>query len=760
MHRMGSSQPGVIPKIVRGVQHRGVEEENHAVESNQQTQSAALLQKSISQTLEECAPQISDDFCRTAGRVLALCGRALTAVQGYVVETSDHTGRVLAGFGPGGVICSADELEAAASPVAALWESALTNGAFTEDPQMLARPFSLDGRTVGVVLFCWGDRRDTGAAASQRQLVEACAQWVSGEWACRVERRRESTLNEQRHRALIEGASDGLFEWDLISNEVNYSTRWKQMIGLDANEPISTPGVWFNMVDSSDLAQLEADLAKCLAGQTVSLRNQHRLVNAAGELRWMLCRGELIHDEDGTPLRIVGSLSDTTEFKMAEDKLRHAAEHDKLTDLPNRATVHARLEQAIRRHRHTGGRRRYALMFLDFDRFKKINDSLGHDAGDQLLIQIAERLRSEVRQNDTAARIGGDEFVILLEEIENFEVVVRIADRLLEVFSSPFMIEGSEVTSTASIGIVDGAAGYESADIVIRDADSAMYHAKSLGKARYAIFDQGMHDESLKRLVLERELRQAIGTDQIFMVYQPIVGVEDGKPCGFESLVRWQHPEMGIIRPDHFIHVAEDTGMIVPLGEWILGRACKDILRIREAAPELDLTMNVNLSRRQLVDPDILEMICGTVAGAGVDPRMIKLEITESVIMDANSAVLPVLEKLREHGFQLAMDDFGTGHSSLSCLHQFPIDVLKIDRSFIQSLDQHVEFAAVIQAIVTLAQTLGLSVVAEGIETMEQLAVLQALNCDQLQGYLFARPLPINDALDFLLNPQPLRRSA
>ena len=728
--------------------------------SNPSSNPNVSRQRDISRALGETTSRGSDDFAQSAGRVLALCGEALGAAAGYVVETSDETGRVMAGFGPAGVIGSDQALQDAAAPVASLWETALINGAVTEEPRMLARPFCFDGRTVGVVLFCWDEAREPAEADSQCGLIEAAAAWVSGEWARRVERRREKTLSDHRYRAVVEGASDGLFEWDLVTNEVEYSTRWKQMLGLDVNQKLDTPDVWFNLVDSSDLAQLEADLAMCLAGQTPSLRNQHRLNTAAGQVRWMLCRGELIHDEEGAPLRLVGSLSDTTEFKLAEEKLRHAAEHDKLTDLPNRATVHARIEQAIRRHRLTGGRRRFALMFLDFDRFKVINDSLGHDAGDQLLIQIADRLRGEVRLTDTAARIGGDEFVILLEDIEDFDAVVRVADRLLDVFGKPFEIDGSEVTSTASIGIVDGSAGYDSADVVIRDADSAMYHAKSLGKARYAIFDQDMHDESLKRLVLERELRQAIGTDQIFMVYQPIVGVEDGAPCGFESLVRWQHPELGVVRPDHFIHVAEETGLIVPLGKWILEQACRDILRIRALMPELDLTMNVNLSRRQLVQPDIVEMVCNTVSAAGAEPTMIKLEITESVIMDANAAVIPVLNRLRGNGFQLAMDDFGTGHSSLSCLHQFPIDVLKIDRSFVQSLDQHVEFAAVIQAIVTLAQTLGLSVVAEGIETLEQLAVLQALNCDQLQGYLFARPLPINEALNFLRDPQPVRRSA
>ena len=716
-----------------------------------------LLCKALAQT----TPGRDGAFAGAAGRVLALCAGPLDAHEAYVVETSDQTGRVLAGCRGGEVLENPLELQDKAAAVADRWESALVNGGIADASQAVARPFVFEGQTAGVVLFCWDQPLVDGAARDAvHDLIGACADWVSAEWSRRVELRRERTLSEQRYRAVVQGASDGLFEWDLATNKVEYSQRWKQMLGLSLDEEASTPNVWFNMVDSSDLAQLEADLAMCLAGQSPSLRNQHRLLNRQGEVRWMLCCGELLHDEDGNPLRLVGSLSDTTEFKMAEDKLRHAAEHDKLTNLPNRSTVHARIEQAVRRFRLTGGRRGYALMFLDFDRFKQINDSLGHDAGDQLLIQIADRLRSEVRLTDTAARMGGDEFVILLEEVDDFNAVLRIADRLLEVFARPYQIDGSEVTSTASIGIVNGAASYADADAVIRDADSAMYHAKSLGKAQYAVFDQDMQDESLKRFVLERDLRQAIGTEQIYTVYQPVVDVESGKPYGFESLVRWQHPEMGLVRPDEFIPIAEDSGLIVPLGEWILANACRHILEIRDRVPGLDLTMNINLSRRQLVNPEIVDTIARIVAETGADPSLVKLEITESVIMDAGDAVLPVLRELRERGFQLAMDDFGTGHSSLSCLHQFPIDILKIDRSFVKSLDQHVEFAAVIQAIVTLAQTLGLSVVAEGIETYDQLAVLQALNCDQLQGYLFAKPLKLEEVYTFLDEPRRLRCSA
>ncbi|MEM9417846.1 MAG: EAL domain-containing protein [Planctomycetota bacterium] len=701
-------------------------------------------------------------FGEAIGELMSLCCESLGADRIYVVDTHSGDGRVLAAAERRGESitpsCPGPE---ESECLRKYWQPAVQDGGLCDDAQHLARPIGHDeNSTLGVLALYWSQARSQPATLEQISFLESCSQWIGGEWARRAKVRQASDMAEQRHRAMVRGLSEGVFEWDLLSNEVEYSPRWKQIVGCPDHEDIQKPDDWFNYVESSDLAQLEADLAMFLAGQTDSLRNQHRLTAVDGETRWVLCRAELVRDETGEPIRMVGSISDTTEFKAAEAKLRHAAETDKLTGLPNRATLHTRLAQAIRRNKLTGGRRRYAMMFLDFDRFKVINDSLGHDAGDQLLIQIADRLRGQVRSADTAARIGGDEFILLLEEVQDFDQVTGIAERLLEVFGEPFMIDGNEVISTASIGIIDGSTGYDDADAAIRDADSAMYHAKSLGKARYAIFDQDMQDQSLKRLVLERELRQAIGTEQIFMAYQPIVTVADGSVIGFEALVRWKHPEMGVVRPDHFIHVAEETGLIVPLGRWVLEESCRELMLIRKAMPGFEFTMNVNLSKRQLVQTDVVDMLVEVVEKAGVKPQWIKLEITESVIMDGQAQVTPVLEEMRRRGFQLAMDDFGTGHSSLSCLHQFPIDVLKIDRSFISSLDEHFEFAAVIQAIVTLAHTLGLTVVAEGIETREQLAVLQALDCDSLQGYLFSKPLPLREALEFLSQPREYVNSA
>ncbi|MEM8737730.1 MAG: EAL domain-containing protein [Planctomycetota bacterium] len=699
-------------------------------------------------------------FSEVAGRMLALCAQELSADRTALIETTAEDAVVLAASDEQGRVVEEENLAATLLPDGPAWVHALIDGGAGEYDQVIAQPFVLGQRVIGVVAFLWDEPRGVLATESQRAMVASCAAWISAEWTARVNERRITELAEQRHRAVVQGTTDGLFEWDLVTNAVEYSPRWRRMSGYTEDEILTKPDAWFNLVESSDLAQLEADLAMCLAGQTASLNNQHRLTTPDGQTRWVLCRGELVLDEDGQPVRLIGSLSDTTEFKLAEDKLRHAAEHDKLTDLPNRATLHARLAQAIRRFKLTGGRRRFAIMFLDFDRFKVINDSLGHDAGDQLLIQISHRLRAQIRSSDTAARIGGDEFVLLLEEVESFEAVTRVADRLLEVFSQPFAIDGHEVLSTASIGVVDGQADYDNPDAVIRDADSAMYHAKALGKARYSVFDQDMHDESLKRLVLERELRQAIGTSQMFMVYQPIVSVSDGSVNGFEALIRWQHPELGVVRPDQFIHIAEETGLIVPLGNWIFEQTCREIKAIRSTVPGLEFFMNINLSRRQLVQPDFAETVYRIFQQAEIDPADIKLEITESVIMDRRADMTGVLEQLRGMGFAMAMDDFGTGHSSLSCLHEFPIDVLKIDRSFIQSLDQHIEFAAVIQAIVTLAHTLGMTVVAEGIETVEQLAVLQALECNHLQGYLFSKPRPLDSIIEYVSKPREMLKSA
>jgi diguanylate cyclase (GGDEF)-like protein len=434
-------------------------------------------------------------------------------------------------------------------------------------------------------------------------------------------------------------------------------------------------------------------------------------------------------------------------------KARDDQHFDKLTGLLNHAGLRSYLSHDAAQNRRGEDDKTYTLLLVNFDRFKLVNTDLGRDAGDELLGVIGEKIEKLVRVDDIPARLAGDEFAVILNGTRRFEDTLTIAERLVQAFNDPIAVAGQEVRITASIGIVPGAEQYEKPDELLRDAEIALQHAKASGRARYKIFDPAMGERCFKKLVLERELRNALDKDQLFLVYQPIVCVEDGRVSGFEALVRWRHPELGLIQPDHFISVAEESGLIVPVGAWIFEEACRQLKIFDRCSHELELTMNINLSRRQLVQPDIVEQIERVIRKSGIEPSRIKLEITESVIMDESVDLTPVLEELRGIGCLMAMDDFGKGASSLSCLHKFPIDVLKIDRSFLLNLEERVEFAAVIQAIVTLAHALGIRVVAEGIETPEQLATLQALECDLLQGYLFAKPLEAADAIAFLNRP-------
>ena len=462
----------------------------------------------------------------------------------------------------------------------------------------------------------------------------------------------------------------------------------------------------------------------------------------------------------GPPIRLAGSLSDITRQKQSEAELIKQARHDKLTGLPNREFFTDILRSALARSKRNKSYQ-FAVLFLDFDRFKIVNDSLGHEFGDMLLISIAQQLRVQLRTVDIAARLGGDEFVVLLDGVDGLNGTIKVVDRLMETFAKSHNLGGHDVTSTASIGIVLNHEQYERPDELIRDADTAMYHAKATGKARYVIFDEQMHAKALQRLNMEKDLRKAIALGQMRLVYQPIVSLDNAGLLGFEALLRWDHPENGPISPGLFIEIAEETGEIIRIGNWVLQQACKQLSNWKKLYPEArDLFVNVNVSKRQIAHPGVIKNLSAIFDKSKVDPKDIKLEITESVIMDDRQGITPVLENIRSLGVQLAMDDFGTGHSSLSCLHQFPINVLKIDREFIGNMEQRIEYTAVIQAIVTLAHTMGISVVAEGIEKAEQVAQLQALECDNAQGYFFSKPLSVSDATDYILGKHQQRRTA
>ncbi len=456
-----------------------------------------------------------------------------------------------------------------------------------------------------------------------------------------------------------------------------------------------------------------------------------------GEVRTGLFSAEII---DVVGERCVLSLiNDITERKRAEERLLHHAHHDALTGLPNRARFTAHLEAAVA-HARRDPAHLYAVLFLDLDRFKNVNDSLGHTVGDQLLVALARRLEHCLRPSDSVARLGGDEFAILVDHIDHEGEAIRVAERVQQELTQPFTLNGHEVFTTASIGIALSITGYHASGDVLRDADTAMYRAKAQGKARHEVFDLVMHARAVSLLRLENDLRRAVERQEFCLHYQPIIDLHDQSICGFEALVRWQHPQRGLIAPAEFIPLAEETGLIVPLGQWVLREACRQMRAWQESSPALaGLKLSVNLSGRQFSQSDLFGQITRALDDTGFDPRRLQLEITVSVLVENAATIVKTLTQLRDLGIELALDDFGTGYSSLSDLHRFPIHTLKIDRSFI-SPHGGGEHSEIVRTIIRLARDMGKEVVAEGIETPAQLAQLQTLNCPYGQGYLFSPP--------------------
>ncbi len=490
-----------------------------------------------------------------------------------------------------------------------------------------------------------------------------------------------------------------------------------------------------------DIEQVKAEMAAHLEGLSPHYESEHRMRHKDGSYRWMVSRGLAVRDANGNTYRMAGSQTDITKRKLAEEQLLHDAFHDALTGLSNRALFINRLRHTIKR-----AKRRedyvFAVLFLDLDRFKVINDSLGHNVGDQLLIAFVRRLEACLRSVDTVARLGGDEFVILLEDITDVCDATHAAKRIQKELALPFNLGGHEVFTTMSIGIALSTTGYNQPEELLRDADAAMYRAKSLGKARYEIFDPVLHTRALTLLQVENDLRRAVEREEFQIHYQPIVELETGKLRSFEALVRWQHPNQGLVSPAAFIPVAEETGLIVPIGYWILRSACRQlhVWQVRFPANQL-LTISVNLSGKQFSQPDLIQQIDQILQETGLDASSLSLEITESMIMENDESAIATLLQLRDLGVKLSIDDFGTGYSSLGRLHHFPINVLKIDRSFVSGLGVNEGNLKIIEAIVTLAHQLDMEVTAEGVEMAEQLAQLRKLKCEYGQGYFFSRPL-------------------
>ena len=563
----------------------------------------------------------------------------------------------------------------------------------------------------------------------------------------------EAALREsdERYSLVVKGTNDGIWDWDLTTHQIHYSPRWKSMLGYAEEELSTSPKEWLDRVHPDDRKNLETAISNYLRSSEPHFEHEHRILHKNGTYCWAVARGFAVRDSSGKPLRMAGSQSDVTDRKRAEGRLIHNAFHDTLTSLPNRALLLDQLERAIIRRRRSTDKS-FSVLYLDIDNFKNINDSLGHASGDRVLITVAEILKANLRSMDTVARFGGDEFILLLEDIEDMKDAYDIAQRILKNLATPKNIDGHEVFLTASIGIISSEMEYDDPEQLLRDADIAMYSAKTHGRARYEVFKLEMRNIFLKQLSLEYDLRHAIRNDELRLMYQPIISLENTTLFGFEALVRWEHPVNGCLSPKEFLPLAENTGLIVTIDHWTLRTAvCQFSRWLKEFPIDLQLSVNVNLSVKYLRHLNLAEEVDQILNETGLDGRRLKLEVTESAIMENSQYIMSTLERLRAMRVDIHIDDFGTGYSSLAYLHQFPVQALKIDRSFISNSYDGVHKPELVKTMLHLASDLGLEAIAEGIESKEQLDRLQKLGCKLGQGFFFSSPLDA-DAVDTILS--------
>jgi diguanylate cyclase (GGDEF)-like protein/PAS domain S-box-containing protein len=545
--------------------------------------------------------------------------------------------------------------------------------------------------------------------------------------------------SEERYALAANGANDGLWDWDLTTNKAYFSSRWKSMLGFEESEISYHIDEWFNRVHPDDIESLRTKISNHLDGKSPHFEKEHRILHRDGAYRWIVSRGLAVGMGNGAPTRMAGSQRDVTTERV----------FDPLTQLPNRLLFQDRLRCLLER---AGRQKDYscAVLFLDINRFNIINTSFGHAAGDSLLIAISKQLDASLRSVDavsryggvpTVARMGGDQFCILLDDIRNAANASRVAERLLDQLELPFKLGEAEVFVSACIGIALSKPGDTDTDSLIRNAEAAKNWARMTGKARFELFDAAMKNQLVSRMQLETELRRALERQELHNNYQMITSTKTGRIVGFEALVRWRHPVKGAVLPGEFIPLAEETGMILDLGEQVMSNACRHLQNWQKAFGCSSLSMSVNLSCHELIREELIERVTKLLKSTSIDPRLLKLEVTESMIMQDVNLARNQLEQLRAMGVKVAIDDFGTGYSSLSYLAQFPVDTLKIDRSFVGKIGNSGENTEIVSTIISLAHNMGLDVVAEGVETEGQWRQLTKLGCDLVQGYYIGKPM-------------------
>lgn len=593
---------------------------------------------------------------------------------------------------------------------------------------------SLANGDFNVEVSVSGERELTSLAASFSSMAKELKQTF-----------RTLQTSEQRYKLAAAGTNDGIWEWNIQTDEIYISPRWKSILGYEANESIESSDYWFNHVIPEDVDALKSAFFSHIEGEFDHIEIEFRMLDATSQVVWVSCRGLIQRDKRGKAVKLAGSISDITGRKNAENILQQQAMYDGLTGLPNRHLFVDRLNQALA-HQRRDSDNKLAVLFIDLDRFKTINDSLGHAAGDRLLVEMSRRFTRIVREIDTLARFGGDEFVLLLNHTDDENRPEKVAKRLCEDAKRGFDISGQTVFVSASIGMVNIDADIHDAESALRDADVAMYKAKSKGGDCFRLFDRSMHMDAVSQLQIATDLQEALLHDQLVLYYQPILDLKSGKWSGMEALIRWNHPVRGLMSPVDFIPFAEQSGLINEIGQWVMVEAVRQLAVWTGMSDAFkDLTMSINVSVKQ-IDGELVKSVMQAVEAHGVSPSQIQLEITESLVMSDFKQVINISHELKAAGIRLAMDDFGTGYSSLSYLHRLPFSALKIDRSFISVMKTRKSSDDdIVAAVIRLANNFNMKVVAEGVENNSQLQALNELGCDYVQGYFIGKPKPASE---------------